>query len=237
MKKIGLNLLLGIAFLTLSTNVVAAADPRLTLSPTSGTYNVGDTFKVTIGIDSGTQIAGAADIVGTFDLDKLEITSIDTATDMIFNANSNGASGGGVCMASSNTEWASGKFSDTCYSNITAGDTTVKGNLIVVTFKAKATGTANVNFTCNSQPGDSNVVQSATAKDIIVCSANDSGSYTIVSSGAVASTPTPTATAITTTTATELPKTGGIASTLGLIVFGAVSLASAFFLKFLWKVR
>jgi LPXTG-motif cell wall-anchored protein len=45
----------------------------------------------------------------------------------------------------------------------------------------------------------------------------------------VATTATPTVIA----TATELPKTGGIASTLGLIVFGAVSLASALFLKFL----
>jgi len=230
MKKIGLNLLLGIAFLTLSTNVVAAADPKLTVSPTSGTYNVGDTFKITIGIDSAGQVAGAADAVGTFDSDKLELTSVDTSTDMVFNTQTNA---GGTCMPGSNTEWASGKFSTTCYSNMTAGDTAVKGNLVVLTFKAKATGTANVNFTCNGQTGDSNIIQSATVKDIIVCSANDSGSYIIVSSGAVASTPTPTATITTTTTATELPKTGGIASTLGLIVFGAVSLASALFLKFL----
>jgi LPXTG-motif cell wall-anchored protein len=34
-------------------------------------------------------------------------------------------------------------------------------------------------------------------------------------------------------TATELPKTGGVSSTIGLIVFGAISLASALFLKFL----
>jgi len=230
MKKIGLNLLLGIVFLGLSTNVVAAADPKLSLSPTSGTFNLNDTFKVTMGIDSAGQVAGAADAVGTFDSDKLELVSIDTATDMIFNS---GTTTGGSCMPGNNSEWATGKFSVTCYSNMSAGDVAVKGNLAVFTFKAKATGTANVNFTCNGQTGDSNIIQSATVKDIIVCSANDSGSYTIVSSGAVATTPTPTATITTTTTATELPKTGGIASTLGLIVFGAVSLASALFLKFL----
>jgi len=228
MKKIGLNLLLGMVFLALSTSVVAAADPKLSLSPTNGTYNVGDTFKVTMGIDSAGQVAGAADAVGTFDSDKLELISIDTASDMIFNS---GTSTGGSCMPSSSTEWASGKFTITCYSNMTAGDMAVKGNLAVFTFKAKTTGTANVNFTCNGQTGDSNIIQSATVKDIIVCSANDSGSYIIVSSGAVTTTITPTVTKI--ATATELPKTGGIASTLGLIVFGAVSLASALFLRFL----
>ena len=233
MKKIGINLLLGIVFLGLSTRVVAAADPKLTLSPTSGTYNLNDTFKVTMGIDSAGQVAGAADAVGTFDSDKLELVSIDTATDMIFNS---GTTTGGSCMPGNNSEWASGKFSVTCYSNMSAGDAAVKGNLAVFTFKAKATGTANVKFTCTGATGDSNIIQSATVKDIIVCSANDNGVYTIVSSGAATSTPTPTTAATTTTTTTkttELPKTGGVASTFGLIVFGAISLASALFLKFL----
>ncbi|MFA6361759.1 MAG: PQQ-binding-like beta-propeller repeat protein, partial [Candidatus Shapirobacteria bacterium] len=52
----------------------------------------------------------------------------------------------------------------------------------------------------------------------------------------VTTTTTPTVTAIittTTTTTSELPRAGGIASTLGLIVFGTVSLVSALFLKFL----
>lgn len=232
MKKIGINLLLGIVFLGLSTRVVAAADPRLTLSPTSGTYNVGDNFTVTVGIDSASQVVGAVDIIGTFDVDKLELVSFVQSSDMVFNS---GTTTGGSC-SKDDSGLATGKFSAMCYGNMTAGDTVVKGNLMVFTFKAKATGTANVKFTCNGQVGDCNLTQSTTYKDVGVCSAYDNGVYTIVSSGAATSTPTPTTAATTTTTTTkttELPKTGGVASTFGLIVFGAISLASALFLKFL----
>jgi LPXTG-motif cell wall-anchored protein len=242
MKKTTLNLLLTAAFLLLSTKVVAAADPRFSLTPATGNYKVNDTFTVTILIDSAGQVVGAADAVGTFDSNILELTSLNAATDMVFNSTQTG----GSCMPSSSTEWATGKFSITCYSNMSSGDEAVNGNLAVLTFRAKTTGTANVNFTCNGSAGDSNIIQSATVKDIIVCSANGSGSYTITAAtgaSTATSTPTPTttttSTSTTTTTATpttastQLPQTGGIASTVGLIVFGAISLASALFLKFL----
>ncbi|HPT66254.1 MAG TPA: cohesin domain-containing protein [Candidatus Woesebacteria bacterium] len=236
MKRTVQNLLILSAFLLLSTKVAAAADPRFSLNPATGNYKVNDTFTVTIAIDSAGQVVGAADAVGTFDSNILELTSLNAATDMVFNSTQTG----GSCMPSSSSEWASGKFSITCYSNMSSGDEAVSGNLAVLTFKAKTTGTANVNFTCNGGAGDSNIIQSATVKDLIVCSANGSGSYTISagsSTSTVTSTPTPTikasTTTTTTTTTTELPQTGGIATTLGLIVFGAISLASALFLKFL----
>lgn len=236
MKKTTLSLLLVTAFLLLSSKVVAAADPKLSLTPATGSYKVNDTFTVTVLIDSAGQVVGAADAVGTFDSDKLELISLTEATDMVFKA----SSAGGACMPNSSAEWATGKFSITCYSNMSAGDVAVNGNLAVLTFKAKAVGTASATFTCNGTAGDSNIIQSATVKDIIVCSANGSGSYTITagtSTSTTTPTPTPTGTSstttTTTTTATELPQTGGIASTIGLIVFGAISLASALFLKFL----
>lgn len=240
MKKTVLNLFLATAFLLMSGRVVAAADPRFSLNPASGNYKVNDTFTVTILIDSAGQVVGAADAVGTFDSSILELTSLVAAPDMVFNSTTTG----GSCMPSSSTEWASGKFGITCYSNMSSGDEAVNGNLAILTFKAKTTGTANVNFTCNGGTDDSNIIQSATVKDIIVCSANGSGSYTITAAtgGTTETTPTPTVTTTTTssTTATttaaaaaELPQTGGIASTVGLIIFGAVSLASALFLKFL----
>lgn len=240
MKKTALNLLITTAFLLLSTKIVAAADPKFSLTPATGSYKVNDTFTVTVLIDSAGQVVGAADVVGIFDSAKLELTSFTMATDMIFNLpNSGGA--GGTCMPSNSTEWATGKFSITCYSNMSSGDEAVNGNLAILTFKAKAVGTANVNFTCNGGDGDSNIIQSATVKDIIVCSANGSGSYVITAATGAStvtstSTPIPTiasASTATATTTTELPQTGGIATTLGLIVFGAISLASALFLKFL----
>ena len=228
------------AFLLLSSKVVAAADPRLYFSPATGDYHVGDTFTVTMMIDSAGQVAGAADMVGTFDTTRLEITKIETAADMAFNKNI----AGGSCTSGSESDWASGKFSGICYSSLSAGDEIVVGNLMTITFKAKAVGVANVNYTCNGLPGDSNITQTDPVRDIIVCSANGSGSYTITEADGT-STVTPTAATATTTTTTtaatatitgtaaELPQTGGIASTVGLIVFGAISLASALFLKFL----
>ena len=239
MKKTALNLLVTTAFLLLSSKVVAAADPRLYFSPATGDYHIGDTFTVTMMIDSAGQVAGAADMVGTFDTTRLEITKIETATDMAFNKNI----AGGSCTSGSESDWTSGKFSGICYSSLSAGDEVASGNLMTITFKAKAVGVAHVNYTCNGLPGDSNVTQTDPVRDIIVCSANGSGSYTITEAagGATGTTPTPTLTVTTTASptstaaagATELPQTGGIASTVGLIIFGAISLASALFLKFL----
>ncbi|MDD4410323.1 MAG: cohesin domain-containing protein [Candidatus Shapirobacteria bacterium] len=237
MKKTISNLLLTGAFLLLSTKVVAAADPKLYFSPATGSYHVNDTFAVTMMIDSGAMVAGAADLVGTFDPALLEITSIETATDMAFNKSVSG----GSCSNNSTAEWATGKFSAVCYSSMTAGDQITTGNLMVITFKAKAVGTATVGYTCDGTSGDSNITQTSPIKDIIVCSANGSGSYTITAATGDAATPTPTtgsststSTTVTPTTVpTQLPQTGGVATTVGLIVFGAISFASALFLKFL----
>jgi len=242
MKKTALNLLLTTAFLLLSTKVVAAADPRLYFSPATGSYHVNDTFTVTMLIDSAGQVAGAADLVGTFDSTLLEITSIETATDMAFNKSVSG----GSCSNNSTAGWTTGKFSSVCYSSITAGDQIAVGNLMVITFKAKAVGTATVSYVCDGTPGDSNITQTTPIKDIIVCSANGSGSYTITAAtgasttttptpttGSSTSTSTSTTTTTSTTASTQLPQTGGVATTVGLIVFGAISLASALFLKFL----
>jgi LPXTG-motif cell wall-anchored protein len=226
MKKTVLNLFLAAAFLLMSGNVVAAVDPNLSFSPATGAYNLNDTFTVTMLIDSAGQVAGAVDMIGTFDSTKLEITKIETATSMAFNKTTTG----GSCSFNKQDEWPVGKFSASCNSSMTAGDEVVNGNLMVITFKAKAAGTAIVSYTCNGQPSDSNIVQTTPIKDIIVCSANGSGSYTINSTIGTTTSSTPTTTPAATTT--ELPQTGGIASTVGLIVFGAVSILSALFLKF-----
>lgn len=230
-KKSLLKVIVFIIVVFLFTANVKAVNAvaKLTLSPTSGSYNNGDTFKVTVGVDSGTEVAGAVDGIGTYDSTRLELTDISKASDLVFTA--------GECSINK----SDGKFSFTCYGQSSVEDKIIKGNLVVMTFKAKATGTANVNFTCTSgSSADSNIIKSLTSADIITCSSNDSGSYTINTSGTTTTTtPTPTTTSSsstttsTTTTATELPKTGGIASTVGLIVFGAVSVLSALFLKFL----
>ena len=208
----------------------AEAAPHLSMSPATGNYNVGDTFKITVKVDSGTETVGGVDGVGTYDSAKLDVVSAVKATPMVFDA-----TGGGDCSVSTATV---GKFNFSCYSNDALNDKVAVGDLIVLTFKAKATGTALASFTCTSgSTTDSNIVKSSTSADVIVCSENINGSYTIggtssTSTTAVA-TPTSSTTTTTTTTTAELPKTGGVGATFGLIIFGAISLASAVFLKFL----
>lgn len=231
MKKTALILILSFSFLGIGVRAVSAA-PHLTVSPTSGTYNVDGTFTVTLGVDSGTETIGGVDGVGTYDSAKLELTSISQASDMVFLSSEDG----GSCSIDKSV--AAGKFSFSCYSNSSIGDKVAKGNLVVITFKGKSTGTASLNYTCTSgSTTDSNIVKSSTVTDVISCSENQSGSYTIQSSSSSddeeedsdESTPTPT----TTSTSSELPQTGGWGTTLGLIVFGVVSLLSALLLKFL----
>jgi LPXTG-motif cell wall-anchored protein len=223
-----------IAFLIAGVNVKAAeAAPHLSMNPATGSYAVGDTFKVTVKVDSGTEAVGGVDGVGTYDSAKLDIVSAVKASPMVFDS----TDGGGDCSIDSTA--TAGKFNFSCYSNNALNDKTAVGDLVVITFKAKANGTAVASFTCASgSTTDSNIVKSSTATDVISCSDNVGGSYTIsgTSSTTTTATNTPAATSAVTSTATtsaELPKTGGVATTFGLIIFGAVSLISAVFLRFL----
>ena len=223
MKKSALILntfLISALFLAFGARAVIAA-PHLITDPSTGSFAVGADFSVTIKVDSGAEVAGAVDGLGTYDSAKLELVSAVKASPMVFESTESG----GNCSINSSS---AGKFSFLCYSNDTLNDKVINGNLVVLNFKAKATGTAVVNFTCaNNSFTDSNIVKTATASDVIVCGENVGGSYIITAGAGGATTTTTTA------VAAELPQTGGIASTVGLIVFGVISLASAFFLKFL----
>ena len=92
-------------------------------------------------------------------------------------------------------------------------------------------------FSCTSgSTVDSNIVKTSTSGDVISCSENGPGSYTINEGSSSTSTSTNTSTETPTsvpTTSTELPRTGNIGTTVGLVSFGLVSLLSAVFLKFL----
>lgn len=233
MKKTALFfnfLLIATLFGTVGVKAVVAG-PHLIMSPSSGTYSVDGTFSVTVKVDSGTETVGGADGVGTYDSAKLELVSVTEAPAMVFKDNESG----GGCTVSSTA--GVGNFGFSCYSNDTLTDKAVNGDLMVLNFKAKATGTAVVGFNCTSgSTTDSNIVKMSTSNDIIVCSENVPGSYTINSSGSsstTTNTPTPTTTSSSTVTASELPKTGGVGATLGLVIFGLVSFASVALLKFL----
>jgi hypothetical protein len=241
MKKTALilnTLLIAGLFATVGAKA-AMAGPHLIMSPSTGTYAVDGTFSVTVKVDSGTETVGGVDGVGTYDSAKLELVSVTKASPMVFEATDSG----GGCSISSTA--GVGKFSFSCYSNDALSDKVINGDLVVLNFKAKAAGTAAAAFTCASgSTTDSNIVKSSTATDVIVCGENIDGSYTISSSGSTnttaTNTPTPTTTTTTTTTsssstitASELPKTGGVGATFGLVIFGIISFASVALLKFL----
>jgi len=102
-----------------------------------------------------------------------------------------------------------------------------------LSFKAKATGVASVNFTCNvGAVTESNIINQS-ALDIVECASNQSGSYTINAGGGgddLVDTPTPTTVV---SGDDELPQTGGVAQTLGMVVFGMVSVMGALMLRWL----
>lgn len=228
MKKAVLILILSFSFLAVGARATEAV-AYLTVSPTSGNYKVNGTFTVTLGVNSGGEAIGGVDGWGTYDSSKLELTSIVKSSSMVFSS----VDGGGDC--SIDEDAAAGKFKFSCYANSAVGEEAVNGALVVLTFKATNVGTAALNYICSgTSTTDSNISKISTVADIITCSSNQSGSYVISaadgSSSEEEATPTPTEA---TTTTSELPQTGSTGVTVGLIVFGLVSLVSAAFLKFL----
>lgn len=228
MKKIAIRIFvftLALLFATANVSAVQAA-PRLTLTPVTGNYSNGSTFTVSIGVNSDTEKSSAVDVWATFDATKLEVVEIKKSTNPPF-----------AFDMTPTIDNVNGKFNFACSSTNMSSfdDAPINGELAIVTFKAKAVGTATFNFTCTAgSTMDSNIFN-ATVNDVISCPANSAGSYTITAGemGAPNTTPTIVASTTATTTSATLPQTGGIASTVGLIVFGAISLASALFLKFL----
>ncbi len=209
--------------------VRAVAAPRFTLSPTSGNYTVGNNFSVTLGVSSDSEKVVAMDVVAGFDASKLEVVSIDKASNPAFQF-----------AYDSNTAIihnSSGKFEITLAPNSTSvyDGQVANGALLVVNFRAKAAGTASFTITCQSgSVTESNIINQASS-DVVDCASNQSGSYTISASSSnttsdPSSTPTPTVRATSTSTS-ELPRTGGAGSTVLLMLVGMASIASALVFK------
>lgn len=227
MRKLSLFVIIFVvgSFLIMAKDAKSvSAAPHLTFTPSTGNYNSGDNFSVTIGVDSETDGSNAVDVWASFDSTKLEVISIVKAAVPAF-----------AFDMTPHFDNTTGKFDFSCspsdMSNLDIK--AIKGDLAVVTFRAKAGGSASVNFTC--QQGvtiDSNIFN-ATASDVIGCSSNQSGSYTISGTTTTTSTNTPTPTTVRAQTTSQLPETGGVGTTVGLVTFGLASVLGAFLLRFL----
>lgn len=215
-----------VVFALWSVKPALAAGPMLKFSPSSGTYTKGSTFTVMVGVDSGTEKSQNVDVFATFDASKLRVISIDPVASPAFP------------MALGKTI-SEGGFDLSCYSPDTStfNTTVINGDLVAVTFEAKATGTVNVNFTCQQgSQTDSNIFNTAYT-DVISCSLNQNAVYTIAEGGGApdpTSVPDSNPTAQPTSQPTNtLPQTGSMATTMGLLVFGLVGILSSWALRFL----
>lgn len=225
MRKVGFFLILFLLFFIVCGKAnFALAAPHFTFTPTSGSYGVGSNFSVILGVDSAAENMASADIVGTFDATRLEIVSIEKVASPAFAFDYNSST---TPIIHNDT----GKFEITLNpsSSSTFDYKPANGPLLTINFRAKTAGTANLALTCQAgSVTDTNIINSS-AVDVIDCPSNQSGSYTIspATGGESTTIITPKL------TTTQLPKTGSVGSTIGLIVFGAVSVMGALFLRFL----
>ncbi len=224
MKKICLSLLSLMVCLGLWVSSVRAVEAAyFTLSPASASHSVGEQFDVVVGIESGTDKVYAADIWASFDASKLEIVSIVKAFEPEDLPN--------IIVASKNFDNNAGTITASVQNQSTSShETAIMTNqpILKITFKAKATGVASFNYTCSAgSTNDCNVLSADSYDDVIVCSSNQSGSYTIqAGTGGVTE---PTIAPVTTTTS-ELPQTGMVEYTVGFLVLAVIMLVISTFL-------
>jgi hypothetical protein len=218
MKKTALITILVLGLMCAQT-VGAQAATKLTLTPASGTFTNGSNFTVTVGIDSGTDKVYTSDLWMVFDASKIEFVDAVAVGSPAFP----------MQLGQKNFDNVAGTFNIALMptSATTNLAEVAKGDLVTLTFKAKNTGTASLGFSCAAGNTSDTNVFSPDLADVVNCASNQSGSYTIQAGvggeTTVAATPTPKA--------STLPKTGGFAPTLSLVVVGIIGMiASAFFL-------
>jgi hypothetical protein len=157
-KILSLGLLLIIAFSGLASTAkpTRAAGAQLYLTPSTGTFVIGNTFKVGIRVNSGGAAINSAEGSLSYDKDLIEAVSVAKGSIFMFWTTEPSASGGSIRF---------GGGSPTSY-------TGTAGGVITVTFKAKKAGTAQVRFT-------SGAVLANDGKGSNILASMGSGSYTI----------------------------------------------------------
>ena len=144
MKKVFLLLILLILSLRVASPLHGAS-ASLYLSPSSGTYTVGNKFSIQVKVNSGGVAINTADGNLIFDPDKLEVVSI-SKTGSIFTLWVQNP----VFSNSAGTiEFAGGKPSP--------GFTGASGTIITITFRGKTSGRANLSFASGSVLADDGI--------------------------------------------------------------------------------
>lgn len=177
MKQKILILALVVAGLALGVTAKAAT---LTLSPATGSYNINDSFIVSVNLDTtGTAVEGVDILYLNYNTSLLEVQDSDSGT-----AGVQIGSGSVLSQVTTNTvDTSTGRIT---FSKVAGGGTTYTGSgvLATINFKALATGTANLSFNFTSGSTiDTNVASAGTD----VLTAVTGASYGI--GGATPSTP------------------------------------------------
>ena len=175
--------------------------PHLSFTPTTKSEVLGNSFEISINVDTGGKSIGSVDAIIEYDQNLLEVVSV---------------SEGLFFPTVTSTTATLGKIKIYGIADTDAPKTGT-GVLAIITLKGKSTGTALVSFTCQSGlTTDSNINEGSV--DVIVCSANGSGSYVISSS----STSSATQSSLPETTASALPQTGVLEPTILLLGVGVI---------------
>jgi hypothetical protein len=183
--------------------VQAMAAGRLYLEPATKTITQGESFDVYVWVDPGGAETAAVDAIINFDAVRLEAVSVDEET--YFTNDTLGSFQGFIPKIDNEN----GKISIYSYANQQNSYISAAGKIAKIQFKAKATGTANVNFVCQAGGSGDSSVWDKEATDIIDCNTVGSGTYTInaASTGGETPTSTPTPTPTTTSTGGETTST------------------------------
>jgi LPXTG-motif cell wall-anchored protein len=220
-KFVGIVFLVGV--MVLAKPVSALAVPHFTLSPASGSQTVGQDFSVVMGVDSDTEKVVGIDIKASFDSSKFEVVSIEKG--VIPDDGYQFSYTSGQAIIHNDT----GVFEVTLTplnQSVLVGPV-AKHELLKITFRPKATGTATLNYTC--LPGsvvETNII-SQTGTDVVDCNANQSGSYTIGSGTGVENDPPAATATLVPSGSSSLPQTGAVENTLILLGLGLASVISA----------
>jgi len=202
-RKIVYGLPIGLLLFLTSFVQAQTVSPHLSLTPATKSEVLGDSFEVSVNVDTGGKSIGSVDAIIEYDQTLLEVVSV---------------SEGLFFPTVTSTTATLGTIKIYGIAN-TGAPKTGAGILATITFKGKSAGTALVSFTCQSgSTVDSNINEGTV--DVIVCSANDRGSYIISSSSLSATKSALPETAE--TTASALPQTGALEPTILLLGIGAI---------------
>lgn len=183
MKKILSLIWLILVLQFFKVRIAWAADPHFELSPASGIISNGT--SIIVKIDTGGQAAKSAKAVINFDATKLEVSSIqagnffDDISHNIYNTT-------GQVVINANLSLGSMLESKTG-----------SGTLATMTVNAKAiSGTAAMSFDCTQGSSTDSNINDPTPLDIIICTSNLDGSYTLGATASSSASPLPSVIAV-----------------------------------------